>query len=134
LTEDITHQRKMEEARMQHEFKMEILRWFTRNRQAPYILMMAGGVGFAYLAKVMSGQTTTPQEDNSFWTQLGEAFKTAAPLGGVAAMLAVIAGDGDSAAYEWTGAGISTLGCTCLLLDAAGGVKGATSMLAAVGA
>jgi len=95
---------------------------------------MAGGVGFAYLAKVMSGQPTTPQEDNSFWTQLGEAFKTAAPLGGVAAMLVAISGDSDSVAYEWTGAGIATVGVTCLLLDAAGGVKGATSMLAAVGA
>ena len=124
----------MEEMKQAHEFKMELLRWFTRNRQAPYILMMAGGVGFAYLAKVMSGQTTTPQEDSNFWEGLENAFKNAAPLGGVAAMLAAVAGDSEgSLAYEWTGAGIAALGATCMVLDAAGGAKGATQLIAAAG-
>lgn len=119
----------------QHEARMEILRWFTRNKQAPYLLMIAGGVGFAYVAKVMSGEATTPQEDKGFWDEVGkglaDAFSKAAPMAGVLGILAAMTAS-DTSKYEMTGAGIAAIGFACLLLDAAGGASGVSTLLGKV--
>ena len=131
MTEELAYRKQLIKLEYEEKRRLELMQWFTRNKQAPYILMIAGGMAFAYLAKVMAGEETTPEEDKDFWKQLGEAFKSAAPLGGVAAMLAAMAGD-KNVGYEWSGAGIATVGVTCLLLDAAGGASGVSKLLSSV--
>lgn len=133
MTEEFAYRKQLLKMEYEEKRKLEVLQWFTRNKQAPYILMIAGGMTFAYLGKVMAGEATTPDEDKNFFEQIGEAFKNAAPLTGVAGMLTYLTGTQDSnAAIEWSGAGLAAVGVTCLLLDAAGGAKGITGVLAGV--
>ena len=136
MTEDITIKRKMLTEQQRHEFNMELLRWLT-SRHGTYLMMIAGGTGFAYIVRLMSGEEIPEAETKSWMDNLvkgmQEAFKAAAPMAGIAGMLAYATATGDkNVAYEWTGAGIATIGATCLILDAMAGSNSTQSPLSAI--
>lgn len=106
------------------ERRLEMLRWLTRNRQAPYLILIAGGTAITLLGRLLYDEDATEEDEKNFWEALAGGVKTAGTgalaMSGVGGLLALVA-SGETGATDISGATLASVGITCLILDAKAG-------------